>query len=104
MARRFEAHGLFEHRAPDLVTDIGELRRLDDLHDGHLTGVFRGVPRDLGRPGAGRPGVGFHRNAVGLGGPEEWGLWGCVELGMRVRAVEGEIFPTPPLPAAALCL
>ena len=40
MTCRFEPHRLLEHRAADLVTDVGELRRLDDLHVCELTAVF----------------------------------------------------------------
>lgn len=34
---RLQPHRLFENRAPDLVTDVGELGRLDQLHVRELT-------------------------------------------------------------------
>lgn len=37
MTRSFQPHRLLEHRAPDLVTDVGELGRLDHLHVRELT-------------------------------------------------------------------
>jgi hypothetical protein len=37
MPRRLKPHRLLEHRAPDLVTDVGELGRLDHLHVRELT-------------------------------------------------------------------